>query len=138
MIDEDDFPTTRDLQPEGIGNAADPVEMRIAREKQEERLSAAEVFWRGVLADPVGRREVWQLLQAAHTFEERFACGPNGFPQPEATWFHAGEQSFGQRFYQKLQFVDREGVWLMQDEHDPRYARPPSTQKPRRRSRKST
>ena len=39
--------------------------------------------------DPRGRQEMWGLLQAAHAFEERFACGPNGFPQVEATWFHA-------------------------------------------------
>lgn len=132
---DDDHPVTHDIQPEGIGNAADPTEMRIAREKRDERMSDAERFWRGVLADPVGRREVWGLLQSAHTFEERFACGPNGFPQPEATWFHAGEQSWGQRLYQRLQFLDREGTWLMLDEHDSRYARPAPAK--RRRSKRA-
>jgi hypothetical protein len=135
MTDDDDSPEPRDLQPEdGIGNAADPEAMRVAREKREEHASEAERFWRGVLVDPVGRREIWKLLQSAHTFEQRFACGPNGAPQPESTWFQAGEQSFGLNFYLMLQFIDREGVWRMQDEHDSRYARPAKPKRSRRKA----
>jgi hypothetical protein len=122
---DDDEPETSDLQPaEGIGNAADPRAMRVAAEKREEQAAAGDAFWRGVLSTVVGRRVIWGVLASACTFEERFACGPNGAPQPEATWFKAGEQSFGLRFYLKLQFIDREAVWRMHDECDPRYARP--------------
>lgn len=133
--DDDESPEPRDLEPEeGIGNAADPTAMRVAREKREEYAAQAERFWRGVLADPVGRREMWALIESAHTFEQRFACGPNGTPQPEATFFHHGEQSFGLRFYLKLQFLDREGVWRMQDEHDPRYRSPAKPKRSRKRA----
>ncbi|SDD94849.1 hypothetical protein SAMN05216337_1017127 [Bradyrhizobium brasilense] len=89
---------------------------RIAREKQE-----ALDFWRAVFASEVGRREMFALLQSAHTFEERFACGPNGFPQPEATWFQAGEQAFGQRLYQSWARDHRAAVLLMHDENDARF-----------------
>jgi hypothetical protein len=126
MIDEDDdSPEPVDLQPaEGIGNAADPVAMLVAAEKRQEQAAAGDAFWRGVLSTPEGRREIWGILESASTFTERFACGPNGAPQPEATWFKAGEQSFGLRLYLKLQFIGREAVWKMHDECDSRYAKP--------------
>lgn len=104
-------------------------ERKVDRERRE-----GEEFWRRTLADPVGRREIWRLLAGeggAHVFEERFAVGPNGFPQTEATWFAAGEQAFGLRLYQHLMRIDRAGVFLMHDEHDQRFAKP----KPRRKSR---
>lgn len=82
-----------------------------------------EEFWRKVLADPVGRREVWGLLTAGHAFDTQFACGPNGFPQVEATWFKAGEQAFALRFYHTLCKIDHANVFLMHDEHDARFAR---------------
>ena len=94
-------------------------ERKIDREKREARL-----FWSGILADPIGRRELYRLLQSCKAFEQTFACGPNGFPQPEATWFHAGAHDFGSRFFQSLCVMDREGAFLMLDEHDPRFTRP--------------
>lgn len=82
----------------------------------------AEQFWKAVFSSEVGRREMWGILASAHAFDERFACGPNGSPQSEATWFHAGEQALGQRLFLSWQRLDRDGVWKMQDEHDPRFA----------------
>lgn len=93
---------------------------RIARERRER-----EDFWRGVFASEVGRREMWGIIGVqAHAFETRFACGPTGFPQPESTWFQAGEQDIGQRLYQSLFYVDPKGVMLMLQEHDPRFPKP--------------
>jgi hypothetical protein len=92
-------------------------EKRIARQKRE-----GAQFWRGVLATEVGRREVWGILRAGHWTETRFSCGPNGFPQTEATWFAAGEQALAQRFHDTLDIIDHEGLYLMKTEHDPRYA----------------
>jgi hypothetical protein len=110
-------------QPDGIGNAVDPVVRKRAAEKQRQTVESGDAYWRRQLADPVGRREIWGIITSAHTFETQFACGPNGFPQPEHTWFAAGEQQWGQRFYLKMQRIDREGVWRMQDEHDPTFAK---------------
>lgn len=100
-------------------DAGDPAAIERTRRRQREADKEAAKFWRGVLADPVGRREVWTLLQLAHVFETRFACGPTGFPQPEATWFHAGEQDFGLRLYRSLLRMDMEGVRIMHHEFDP-------------------
>ena len=99
----------------------------------ERRDIEAREFWKQVFAHPIGRRELWGILQATHAFEERFACGPNGFPQVEATWFHAGEQALGQRLFLSWQRFDPQGVFLMQQEHDPRLAKPKPPKRKRNR-----
>ena len=80
-------------------------------------------FWRRALADPVGRRELYRFIASCGTFSTPFACGPNGFPQPEATWFKAGEKATGQRFFDSLVVLDRVNFYKMLDECDPRFAR---------------
>lgn len=104
--------------------------MREQAERAIDRKDASAAFWRGVLADKTGRAEIWGLLQSAGTFNHHFACGPNGFPQAEATWLHLGEKSFGQRLWQMLLRVDLDGVHEMHTEHDPEW------QKQKRRVRK--
>jgi hypothetical protein len=81
-------------------------------------------FWQGVFADPIGRSEIWRLLDDAGTFDQRFGVGPAGFPQPEASWFNMGMRALGLRLFQKWSALAREGVFLMLDEYDPRFARP--------------
>lgn len=78
----------------------------------------AEDFYKQVFATEVGRREMWDILMALHTFETRFAAGPTGFPDPLATWFSAGEQSAGQRLWKSWLKLDKDGVLLMMAEHD--------------------
>jgi hypothetical protein len=113
-------------------NAGSGRELRRKRTRTRTQLKEAEEFWTRVFADPVGRREMWAILQAGHYFEERFACGPNGFPQPEATWFHAGEKALVERLYLSWARFDRAGVFLMHDEHDARFSR--AGRPPRQRS----
>lgn len=127
--DEGQAEDTEDQQPaaDAAPNAADPKAVREQRRKAKRATDEGGDFWRRVFADPIGRREMWLLLQSLHTFEERFACGPNGFPQPEATWFHAGEQAFGLRLYQSWMLIDRPGVFQMHDECDPRLQKPKRT-----------
>ncbi len=105
-------------------DAANPVMVRGRKKKVELERLQAEEFWKRVLSDPIGRREIWQLLQTCHTFETKFGVGPNGFPNSEATFFHQGEQAIGQRLYQSLSIIDRAAVFKMHDEHDSRYAKP--------------
>ena len=110
--------------PEGVGDAADETAIETVRRRQRKSKDEAGDFWRGVFADRVGRRVMWDLLQAAHTFETVFACGPNGFPQTEATWFKAGEQGFGLRLYHTWLKIDPDGVRQMHLDHNPDFARP--------------
>jgi hypothetical protein len=94
-----------------------------AREKARLRELETLEFWRAIMGHPTGRGIVWGLLQDAGTFEERFATGPNGFPQVEATWFHAGQQAFGLRLYLHLLKIVRSEVATMHDELDPRFSK---------------
>lgn len=123
--DDDQDESEAGTEPElasGSDDAASPSAIkekgrRLSREQRE-----ALDFWRGIFSTPIGRREMWKLLTEAHTFEERFACGPNGFPQPEATWFQAGEQALGQRMYRSWARDHRVEVLLMHDENDKSFA----------------
>ena len=125
MAEPDDDEDAAEQPPEDAQpNAADPKALKEQHRKARRNKDQAKDFWRRVFGDEVGRREMWRLLQELHTFEERFACGPNGFPQPEATWFHAGEQAFGMRLYQSWVLIDREAIFRMHDENDPRFAKP--------------
>ena len=127
--DDDELDSSDSDLPQPGVDAADIRSYRKQRNTAEFRKRQAQEFWQRVFADPIGRREMWGILQSAHTFEERFACGPSGFPQPEATWFEAGIQSYGQRLFQSWTVLDREGVFLMLDEHDPRFVKPKPAKK---------
>lgn len=114
-------PDAADASP----SAADETALAAQRSRNRSYAKQREAFWRALLADPVGRAEIWNIIGVeAHAFETRFGCGPNGFPQTEATWAAYGEQMLGQRLYQTLQTLDFEGAFLMLSEHDPRFKKP--------------
>jgi hypothetical protein len=105
-------------------SAADPAGIaKKFRKIDKERLEAIH-WWHQALSTERGRRIVWKLLEDGKCFETTFACGPNGFPQPEATWFHAGAHAYARRLYDTLMLYDRAAVFLMHDENDPRFKRP--------------
>jgi hypothetical protein len=114
------------------GQTPDEVEQVKKLNARERDRHDAQQFWKAVFASEVGRREMWRVLEACHTFSPVFACGPTGFPQPEATWFHAGEQAVGQRLYQSWALLDRAGMFAMLDEHDPRFTKPKAPAKRKR------
>lgn len=109
-------------QPEPIFfDAGDPeqVEGRKRSKKLQERDS--ERFWNAIFATELGRREMYKLLVDSKAFEIRFACGPNGFPQPEATWFQAGESSWGRRVADTWMVRHPDEYLLMLRENDARF-----------------
>ena len=113
---DDDLEDTQPL-PE-TQDAGDPavVERKRARSKLDKENERN--FWKRSLADPVGRRAIWDILTSLGTFEDKYGVGPNGFPNPESTWAAYGQKSFGLRFYRTLMLADREGVGRMHDECD--------------------
>lgn len=123
MTDET-APDTPEIPPDAeLPSAVDPVAIRRRESRKKRDQREGEEFWQNILKSEVGRRELWELFSESHAFEERFACGPAGFPQVEATWFHAGEQSFGLRIYQRMLAIDPVAVRTMHIEHDPRFER---------------
>lgn len=92
-----------------------------ARKEAERKEARRRDFWKGVLSDPVGRAEIWSFLQEGGAFAAPFAVGPNGFPQPEATWWKAGQAGLVLGLYHRLMSIDFDGVKLMLTENDPRF-----------------
>lgn len=128
MSGDDDEPYDQD-QPEPLASeqptvdAGSPRAVKKRQTKLQIQAREEERFWHGVFSDEIGRRCMWKLLQAGHPFDTRFACGPNGFPQAEATWFHAGEQDFALRMYQAWLAAHPLEVMAMHHEHDPRFSK---------------
>lgn len=122
--DDDDADPPETEQPEQQFDAGEPAQVKKRESKAKLRERQADAWWAKLLGDPVGRREMWGIIQTeCHAFEERFACGPNGFPQEQATWFEAGRQSVGQRIYQTMFMRDPAGTMLMLAENDARFVR---------------
>lgn len=117
--DEDERPPTTET---GAVNVADPVSTKQARRRGQREDDKRALFWKAVFADKIGRAEMWGILQSGHAFEERFATGPNGFPQPEASWCEAGEQRLAFRLYLSWLRLAPEGVALMLSENHPALA----------------
>lgn len=104
-----------------LETAASPSRIkREGRAKREKR--ECEEFWAAALSNPVGRRALWQVLSLGHPFETRFANGPSGFPDGNATWYHKGEQDLGQRIYDYWTLISPDGAIHMRIEHDFRFA----------------
>jgi hypothetical protein len=123
MLPENEEEYPNDIDDMSLNdNAADDRKMKRRRQKIQSAEKQEAEFWRQAMSSEVGRRSIWKLLIQANCFEQRFACGPNGFPQTEATWFQAGEQSFGLRLYHMLARNDRILLLKMHDENDPYYS----------------
>ncbi len=118
-VDEgrEDRPEILPAQP----NAASPKDIRKRKDRRKVEDRQDQEFIVGLLATPIGRRFLWSILQAAHTFEERFGVSAYGFPIEQEVWFNAGQQQLGQRLYQTWDFIDHDGVSLMLRENDPRF-----------------
>lgn len=110
-----------ELPPENI-KLIDPDAEKLVRNLQKREKQQSASFWRAVFNSAEGRREMWRILNDdCHGFSPPFACGPNGAPQSEATWYQAGMYALGQRLYQRWLLVARDGVAKMHDENDPNF-----------------
>ncbi len=112
-----------ELFPADQPNAADPGALKRQRTRSRLKARESDRWWTSVLSTELGRREIWRVLESAGWNRTPFACGPNGFPQPEATWFQAGQQEFAWRLFFSLQRIAPELTLLMQQENDSRFAR---------------
>ena len=95
---------------------------RMAREDRE--LLAA------MLGDVKGRRLLWGILDKLHPFQTVF--GSAGFPDPNAQFYHLGQQQAGMAIYQTWLTAHPAEVAAMHRENDSRLM-PPPEKKTRRR-----
>jgi hypothetical protein len=109
-------------------NLNDQASENKQRKRVDNEAELASRFWRGVFSTPVGRREMWGLLKACQPngdpFDVPFACGPNGFPQDQATFVRLGQYQIGQMFFQSWLKLDLEGTILMLRENSDRFPKP--------------
>ena len=118
-----------------IDNAASKAAYRRKVSELEQSQRESRAFWEAVFATPIGRRELWRILERAHALEDRFACGPNGFPHAQSTWFQAGEKAVGFSLYLSWLKLVPDGVMLMlRENYGP--LKPPD--EPRRRRKKKS
>lgn len=130
-MSDDDIAQSEPDEPERIDdpaeepanpNAASTRGTKRQRDKAQRDAEEEAGFWRSVLDNPVGRRVLWQFIVGdCGAFQPPFKVGPNGFPQPDATWFSAGKRAAGEVLYQRLFVLARDGVLTMHDEHDTRF-----------------
>lgn len=118
--DDEDDPSIEQEAP--LHDAGDPKAVKKRLSKAQLAKRESERFWRDVFATEVGRREMWALLRDTGALTVEFSCGPNGFPQPEATWFKTGQREFGLRLYRSWLRLDRDGVFAMHEDNDPDFA----------------
>lgn len=124
FTDDAAAPARADDPAASMPNAASPRGIRRQIRRKETADEKSRRFWETMLADPVGRTEVWGLLEAAGWRAQAFEVTPTGFPSVEATWFKAGQREYGLWLYHKLSAIAPDGVRLMIEEHDPRFVKP--------------
>lgn len=117
----DDEPVDRPEELPAAPNAADPTDLEKRRRRRRGEVRDVAEFWKLAFASPIGRRALWEMLHKAGTFGVQFAAGPNGTPDPLATWYHAGRRDLGLAYYHEWMVLNREGVLKMLEEHDPRF-----------------
>ena|ERR1700691_5356500 len=121
MTDDELFSDETDKGPASENdNAADPKSVRKKALRKKDRDRIRKEWWAAALASDAGRAEIWSLLVRAGTFDNPFQCGPNGFPQSDATFFALGAKSWGQTLYHALIRLDPAAVVLMHAENDSR------------------
>jgi hypothetical protein len=126
MGDEDDLTSELPAEPtqpseESTVDAADPKQYRRRVRDSELRDKERDAFWRLVLNDPVGRRELWAFFENHHAFDDPFAVGPSGMPHDAATYYKQGQKRACTDLINCLARVDRAAFFLMLDENDFRF-----------------
>ncbi len=111
-----------EAQPVETVDLTDSRKYRRARDKVKREVQENEEFWRAVLREKAGRREMWRLIAVeGKAFNTEFAYGPVGFPDERATWYAQANQQSALRLYHDLLRIDHEGVRRMHLECDPRF-----------------
>lgn len=119
---EDDHPEEPDHTPD----LTDRRSIRRTRDRQLQEQREREAFWKAVLADKVGRREVWRLIADmdwGHAFNTKHAATPVGFPDERASWEYLGQQQMALRLYHELMAIDPQGIVKLHEEFDPRFVK---------------
>lgn len=131
-MDDDDERAEEPVPDDNPDIAEERKGLQQKRQRARRADEEAAIFWRAVFADPVGRREMWAILDDTHAFDARFGNSPNGSPDPLATYYQSGKRDVGSRLWRSWLRLDPEGVLLMTKEHDPAFKSTPEAKRARR------
>ena len=121
-LPDDDEEPQDEPEPVVTRDLTDPKQERRFRDKLKRQEQERASFWRAVLNDKIGRREMWRLIAVeGHAFTTDFRFGPVGFPDPHATMHQMGAQQNALKLYHDLLRIDFEGIRTMHAENDPRF-----------------
>lgn len=114
-------------QPRDVMAVASAVDEKTRKKRENKKVRKEREdreFFAQTVQSEIGRRFLWSILNDSHAFETIFAVsGAAGYPNPEATWMHFGEQQLGQRLYHTWHLRDPENVMKMLVENCPKYQR---------------
>ena len=127
-MSDDELVPPLDDNPEPVQPSQEPTVDLASPKVYRRRKRTAELdqregdnFWRRVMADPVGRREIWAFLENHFAFDDPFAVGPNGMPHDAATYYKQGQKRACTDLINAMARIDRAGFFLMLDENDFRF-----------------
>lgn len=121
-MNDDEFQAFEDILKEQEEIPLKKTKKKTRKQVQLDDLNAIE-WWKRCLSDPIGRREIWKIINdRCRAFNTTFAVGPSGFPQIEASWFHAGEKSVGLDMYHRIMALCPKEIILMHQENDFRFS----------------
>ena len=128
VLPDEDPPEEEEFIPAAEAETVDSASQEGLRQQTRRQKRAANQtkdFWRKVFADPIGRREIWGLLNDdMHAFTAIFPAGPVGFPDELAAYYRRGEQDMGLRLYHRWMALQPDAIRQMHLENDPRFAKP--------------
>lgn len=122
MAEDDPYADAEPFAYKDPDIAKEEKRLKELREDEDRKRVEGEEWWRESLSTIIGRRELWELLREMHAFDDRFPITPVGFPDTNAAWFAAGQQSKGQSLWLKWLKLDPDNTTLMMRENDPRFA----------------
>lgn len=117
--DDDRQPEDRPQDLPAVQSAVDDKEARKRESRKQLAKRQLREWFSEQLRHPIGRKFLWDILQASHCFEERYGFGPYGQPNDLASQAYAGQKDLGLRLYHSWSQLDRAGVLSLLDEFHP-------------------
>lgn len=110
------------------GEAREEYKRRIAEVQR--RIAAKDVnrFWVRMLADKVGRKEFWSLLEQSDALRFEFKYSPNGSISMDVTMAALGKARFMHSVYRAVFPLATDQIVLMHKENDPDFQPEPKDQ----------
>lgn len=93
-----------------------PEQEKAEEKRRAEDAELRRLFLVNIIGNPMFRGWLMEKLTQLGTFENRFACGPVGFPDPNATFFELGRKQAGLDLLEEFEKAAPDYIILMKRE----------------------